>query len=41
MPFALEAPNAETRAAIAELEAGRSQRVASAVDLMADLDADD
>lgn len=41
LPFALKAPNAETREAIAELEAGRGKRFASVEDLMADLNADD
>jgi len=41
LPFALKAPNAETREAIAELEAGRGERFESIEALMADLNADD
>ncbi len=43
LPFAIavKAPNAETRAAIAELEAGHGQRFATVEALMADLNADD
>jgi DNA-damage-inducible protein J len=41
LPFAVKAPNPETREAIAELEAGRGKRFASVEDLMADLHADD
>ena len=37
LPFALKAPNAETRAAIAELEAGEGQRHKSAEALLDDL----
>ena len=42
LPFEVKAPNATTRAAIAELEAGKGKRFASVADLMADLgNADD
>jgi DNA-damage-inducible protein J len=41
LPFEVKAPNATTRQAIAELEAGRGKRFASAEALMADLNADD
>jgi len=41
MPFDVKAPNATTRKAIAELEAGKGKRFASVDDLMADLHADD
>jgi DNA-damage-inducible protein J len=41
LPFALKVPNAETREAIAELEAGRGERFESVGALMADLNADD
>ena len=41
LPFAVKVPNAATRAAIAELEAGKGKRFASVDDLMADLHADD
>jgi DNA-damage-inducible protein J len=40
-PLELKAPNAETRAAIEELDAGKGQRFASVDALMADLHADD
>ena len=40
-PLELKVPNAETRAAIAELEAGKGKRFASVDALMADLHADD
>jgi len=40
-PLELKVPNAETRAAIEELEAGQGQRFASIEALMADLHADD
>ncbi len=36
MPFDVKAPNATTRKAIAELEAGKGKRFASVDDLMAD-----
>jgi DNA-damage-inducible protein J len=41
LPFAIKAPNAETRAAIEELEAGKGKRFDSVEDLMTDLNADD
>ena len=41
MPFDVKVPNATTREAIAELEAGKGKRFDSVEDLMADLNADD
>jgi DNA-damage-inducible protein J len=41
LPFEVKAPNAVTRKAMAELEAGRGKRFASVEALMADLHADD
>lgn len=41
MPFEVRTPNATTRKAVAELEAGRGKRFATVDDLMADLHADD
>ena len=41
LPFEVKAPNAVTRKAIAELEAGKGRRVKSVAALMADLNADD
>jgi DNA-damage-inducible protein J len=41
LPFDLKVPNATTRKAIAELEAGKGKRFATVDDLMADLHADD
>ncbi|TVR57688.1 MAG: type II toxin-antitoxin system RelB/DinJ family antitoxin [Candidatus Competibacteraceae bacterium] len=41
LPFDVRAPNAETVAAIHELEAGRGVRFESADSLLADLNADD
>ena len=41
LPFEVEAPNAETRAAIAELERGAGRSFDSVADLMADLNAED
>lgn len=41
LPFKVKAPNAKTRKAMAELEAGKGQRFTSVEDLMADLHADD
>jgi DNA-damage-inducible protein J len=41
LPFSVKAPNAATRQAIAELEAGEGKKFASIDDLMADLNADD
>ena len=40
LPFEVKAPNATTRAAIAELEAGKGKRFASPAALLADLHAD-
>jgi DNA-damage-inducible protein J len=41
LPFALKVPNAETRAAMKELEAGKGRRFATVDALLANLDADD
>ena len=41
LPFDVKVPNATTRKAIAELEAGKGKRFANVDDLMADLHADD
>lgn len=41
MPFEIKAPNATTRRAMAELEAGKGKSFASVEALMADLHADD
>jgi DNA-damage-inducible protein J len=41
LPFEVKAPNAATREAIAELEAGKGKRSTSIEALMADLNADD
>lgn len=41
LPFDVKAPNAKTRKAIAELEAGKGKRFTSVDALMADLHADD
>ena len=41
LPFDVKAPNAATRKAIAELEAGKGKKFNSVDDLMADLRADD
>ena len=41
LPFEVKAPNATTRKAIAELEAGKGKRFASVDALMADLHAGD
>jgi len=41
LPFAVKVPNATTRQAIAELEAGKGKKFATIDDLMADLNADD
>jgi len=41
LPFEIKAPNATTRTAMAELEAGKGKRFASVEALMADLRADD
>ena len=37
LPFEIKIPNKKTRAAIAELEAGKGKRFATVKDLMADL----
>ena len=41
LPFAVKAPNAAAREAMAELEAGKGKRVETVEALMADLHADD
>jgi DNA-damage-inducible protein J len=41
LPFDVKVPNAPTRKAIAELEAGKGKKFASVDELMADLPADD
>lgn len=41
LPFELKAPNATTRKATAELEAGKGKRLKNVDTLMADLNADD
>lgn len=41
LPFDVKVPNATTRKAIAELEAGKGKQFSSIDDLMADLHADD
>ncbi len=41
LPFQVKAPNATTRKALAELEAGKGKRVDNITALMADLNADD
>lgn len=41
LPFEVKAPNATTRKAITELEAGEGKRFSSVDALMADLNADD
>ena len=41
LPFEVKVPNATTRQAMAELEAGKGKRFASVEALMADLHADD
>ena len=41
MPFDVKVPNATTKKAIAELEAGKGKKFTSVDDLMADLHADD
>jgi DNA-damage-inducible protein J len=41
LPFEVKAPNATTRKAITELEAGKGKRFTSADALMRDLNADD
>ena len=41
LPFEVKAPNATTRKAIAELEAGKGKRLTTTAELMADLNEDD
>ena len=41
LPFDVKVPNATTKKAIAELEAGKGKKFTSVDDLMADLHADD
>ena len=41
LPFEIKVPNAETRAAMAELERGAGRSYDSVADLMADLNAED
>ena len=41
LPFEIKVPNAKTRKAMAQLEAGKGKRVTNVKALMADLDADD
>jgi DNA-damage-inducible protein J len=41
LPFEVRVPNAETRAAIAELETGKAKKFSDVNELMADLHADD
>ncbi|MGO9458955.1 MAG: type II toxin-antitoxin system RelB/DinJ family antitoxin, partial [Rhodomicrobium sp.] len=41
LPFKVKAPNAATRKALAELEAGKGKKFESVDALMADLNADD
>ena len=41
LPFEVKAPNATTKKAIAELEAGNGKKFANVDELMADLHADD
>jgi DNA-damage-inducible protein J len=41
LPFEVKVPNATTRRAMAELEAGKGKRFGSIAALMADLNADD
>ena len=40
LPFEVKVPNAKTRRAIAELEAGKGKRATTVDDLMGDLNAD-
>jgi DNA-damage-inducible protein J len=40
LPFEVKVPNAKTRKAIAELEAGKGKRATTVDDLMGDLNAD-
>ena len=41
LPFDVRIPNAETKAALEELEAGKGKRFKNVKDLMAELNADD
>jgi DNA-damage-inducible protein J len=41
LPFEIKAPNADTQAAMVQLEQGRGARFDSVADLMADLNAED
>lgn len=41
LPFEVKVPNATTRKALAQLEAGKGKKFASVDELMADLQADD
>jgi DNA-damage-inducible protein J len=41
LPFEIKAPNADTEAAMAELEQGKGARFDTVADLMADLNAED
>ena len=41
LPFEVKVPNATTKKALAELEAGKGKKFVSVEDLMADLHADD
>lgn len=41
LPFEVKVPNAKTKKAIAELQAGKGKKFTSVDDLMADLHADD
>ena len=41
LPFDVKVPNAKTRKAISELEAGKGKKFATVEDLMAELHADD
>lgn len=41
LPFEVKVPNAPTRKAMAELEAGKGRKFKNVKDLMADLNADD
>jgi DNA-damage-inducible protein J len=41
LPFEVKTPNAETKAAMQELEHGQGKRLATVADLMTDLNADD
>lgn len=41
LPFEVRVPNDATKAAMAELEAGKGRKFANVADMMADLDAED